>query len=184
MPGGFFLRPAGRTHWKVKVLCRKPFFQWIRKDETLAALFCAFLLLIGSFSYSVFSARQEVKSSQDWKSYAGASDWLKNHTTQRSIVFHADWDDFPMLFYFNTHNRYIVGLDADFMRLRNEPLYRKYEEITQGRMKNPVDYIRRVFRSEYVFTDNEHEALIENLSNCGKAIQVYNDKYATIFRLL
>jgi len=61
---------------------------------------------------------------------------------------------------FLAHNRYIVGLDADFMRLKNEPVYRKYEEITQGRMQDPVDYIRRVFQSDYVFTDNEHEGLI------------------------
>jgi hypothetical protein len=88
-----------------------------------------------------------------------------------------------MLFFFNTHNRYVVGLDADFMRLRNEPLYRKYEEITQGRMENPVDYILSVFRSEYVFTDREHESLVQNLMQTGRAEEVYSDFFTRVIRL-
>jgi hypothetical protein len=155
----------------------------IKTDQALFVAVVVALLIFGCFGYSVISARNEVRHSAKWDKYRGASEWLKNSTPANSIVFHADWDDFPMLFFFNTHNRYVVGLDADFMRLKNEPVYRKYEEITQGRMRDPVDYIRKVFRSEYVFTDNDHEALIENLNGTERAAQVYRDQHTTIFRL-
>lgn len=166
-----------------KTFLNRPLFQWMTTDRAVASVTIASLLLVGCFTYSVVSARNEVRSSPQWDRYKGASEWLKNHTTARSIVFHADWDDFPMLFFFNTHNRYIVGLDADFMRLKNEPVYRKYEEITQGRMQEPVEYIRRVFRSDIVFTDNDHGELIHNLNESGRAVQVYRDNHATVFRL-
>ena len=165
------------------LLRRRNLSSWVTNDRRLAVAVGAGVVLCGLFAYTVYGAWSDVRGSHRWDAYRGAAHWLQANTPPQSIVFHADWDDFPMLFFFNTHNRYIAGLDADFMRLRNEPLYRKYEEITQGRMTAPADFIRRVFRSQYVFTDQEHGDFIRNLQKSGKAVEVYNDSFTKIFKL-
>lgn len=101
-----------------------------------------------------------------------------------SVVFNTDWDDFPMLFHFNTHNRYIVGLDADFMRLKNEVLYRRYEKITRGKIKDPADEIVQDYNANYVLTDNEHQDFMKKVGNSKRFLKRYSDRYTTVYEIL
>lgn len=68
------------------------------------------------------------------------------------IIFHSDWDDWPMLFYHNDYNRYIVGLDTTFMYKFSKDLYKKWRDITWGDfVGDPYKIIKDDFGAKIVF---------------------------------
>lgn len=136
-------------------------------------------------AYSTIQAtRKDIRSEPSTVAYKGGAEWLAANTPAGSTVFHTDWDDFPKLFFYNTHNTYILGLDPDFMRLKNQQLYYKYEDVTQGRVRDMEEIIREEFGCEYVFTDNEHREFI-NIANQSPLMQkVFSDRYTTVYRIL
>ena len=69
---------------------------------------------------------------RDYTTFQDASMWLMEHTEPGERVYQTDWDNFPELFYFNTHNTYIVGLDPTFMYLANPELYLLWRSIGRG----------------------------------------------------
>lgn len=117
-----------------------------------------------------------------WTAYRGAADWLARNTPEGSTVFHTDWDDFPKLFHYNTHNTYIVGLDPDFMRLQDERLYQLWKDATRGENGDLAGVVRR-FDSEYVFTDRKHDELIDRIAGSPDFVEVYSDAWSRVYRL-
>jgi len=47
-----------------------------------------------------------------------ASTWLATNTQPQSIILHSDWDEWPILFYQNDQNYYIIGLDPTFILMK------------------------------------------------------------------
>ena len=151
-----------------------------RGAATLAA---ALLLLVATHS-TIDAAKTDIRNEPASVAYQGGAEWLANHTPAGAAVFHTDWDDFPMLFFYNTHNHYLVGLDPDFMRLRDEKLFRRYEDITLGRVREPEDEILYDFGCEYVFTDNYHGDFINLADRRPRMEKVFSDRYTTVYRIL
>lgn len=86
--------------------------------------------------------------------FQGASDWLRTNTQEGEVVFHTSWDDWPILFYHNPHNYYLVGLDPTFMYLYNKTQYQLWRDISDGKIKTDVaQTIQRSFQASYVFID-------------------------------
>ena len=146
-------------------------------------------VLIGGLSWfsaytTIQAARRDVASEPPTVAYKGGAEWLANNTPAGSTVFHTDWDDFPKLFFYNTHNTYIVGLDPDFMRLKDAQLFYKYSDVTQGRVLDMEDVILKQFGCEYVFTDNEHRDFINIADQSPRMRKVFSDRYTTVYRLL
>jgi hypothetical protein len=88
-----------------------------------------------------------------------------------------------MLYFYNTHNTYLVGLDPDFMRLKDGKLFRRYEDITLGRVREPEDEILYDFGCEYVFTDNDHKDFINIADRRPRLEKVFSDRYTTVYRV-
>jgi asparagine N-glycosylation enzyme membrane subunit Stt3 len=153
------------------------------KRRAVAALATVVLLLFATQA-SIAAARKDVASEPASLAYRGGAEWLAQNTSAGATVFHTDWDDFPMLYFYNTHNRYIVGLDPDFMRLKDEKLFRRYEDITLGRVREPEDEILYDFGCEYVFTDNDHGDFINIANQRPRMQKVFSDRYTTVYRIL
>ena len=149
-----------------------------------AATVAAVLMLLVAAQATIDAARSDIRNEPDSLAYRDGAEWLANHTPAGAAVFHTDWDDFPMLFFYNTHNRYLVGLDPDFMRLRDEKLFRRYEDITLGRVREPEDEILYDFGCEYVFTDNYHGDFITIADRRPRMEKVFSDRYTTVYRIL
>ncbi|MGA1197297.1 MAG: hypothetical protein ACO36I_12470 [Candidatus Latescibacterota bacterium] len=75
-------------------------------------------------------------------SYSGAAKFLQEASEKGTIVFTGNWDDFPLLYHFNTHNRYIVGLDPHYLYYYDAQLYDVWLRITKGNASNPVNKIK------------------------------------------
>jgi hypothetical protein len=142
------------------------------------------LALIFSMSRSIIPARQAVDRSKPYGLYANASAWLEKNTPAGSRVFQTDWDDFPRLFYYNTHNTYLIGLDPTYLQLYDADLYDLWVEITQGDVKNPSQVIAARFGSRYIHTDLKHGDFLQVAAEDPGLKEVYRDDQAVIFEVI
>jgi len=60
------------------------------------------------------------------------------------------WDDFPGLFFFNTHNHYVIGLNTDFLRRFDETRFKAHYLLFRGRVKDPEKALPMFFDAKLV----------------------------------
>ena len=118
------------------------------------------LVLAAPITFTLQQARATMATSGPANLYAAASDWLTQNSPPGSLVFQTDWDDFPHLFFYNTHNVYTAGLDPTYSELYDPKLYAEWVKITRGEVKRPGPAIRADFGAAYVLTDLVHTAFI------------------------
>lgn len=116
--------------------------------------------------------------------YGGASAWLVENSAEGERVFQTDWDDFPRLFFFNTHNTYLAGLDPTYLQLYDADLYDEWVSITRGDVENPSLAIRTHFGARYVHTDLDHEDFLSMAEDDPGLKEVYRDDEAVLFEVL
>ncbi len=155
------------------------------RDQVIAAVAAAVLaaVAISTMAMVVWEARLQVKRENDPFAYRGASEWLASSAPPGAMVFNTDWDDFPMLFYYNPNNVYTAGLDPTYLYDRDRKLWTFYERITLGKESNPAPIIRKRFGAEYVFTDNYHTAFLRVADESGDFETVYKDAETTVLKL-
>ena len=137
-----------------------------------------------SIAVSIPRTREAIDRSKPYDLYAGASTWLAENTSPGERVFQTDWDDFPRLFYYNTHNTYLIGLDPTYMQLFDPALYRLWVEITQGNVEDPSQIIAQKFGSRYIHTDLNHGSFLRVAENDPGLIEVYRDDQAALFEVI
>lgn len=133
---------------------------------------------------SVAPARAAVDSSKPYGLYANASLWLEKNTPAGSRVFQTDWDDFPRLFYYNTHNTYLIGLDPTYLQLYDADLYDLWVDITKGDVEQPSQIIATTFDSHYIHTDLNHGDFLRVAAKDPGLKEVYRDDQAVIFEVI
>lgn len=142
------------------------------------------MLVVGLSAFHTLPAAVEsIRDSKPYETYAAASTWLKDNTPLGSRVFQTDWDDFPRLFFYNTHNTYLIGLDPTYMQLYNADLYEDWVAITRGHVNQPAHEIEGKFAASYVLTDLNHTAFIREANADPRLAEVFRDSYAIIYRV-
>ena len=118
--------------------------------------------------------------------FARASQWLKQNSSPGEIVFHSDWDEFPLLFYHNDLNYYLVGLDPTFMYEFDQNLHQRWVKITSGQTTADLyQTIKMIFGASYVFVDfNQNADFDRNLANNFYFEKVFEDQEARIYRII
>ncbi|MFN0073107.1 MAG: hypothetical protein ACKVVP_16605 [Chloroflexota bacterium] len=132
---------------------------------------------------SIATAQSSARSSRAADLYAGAAFWLQANTPAGSRVFTTDWDDFPMLFFHNVHNSYLVGLDPTYMYQHDPSLYTTWRAITRGQLSAPGAIIRDRFDSRFVLTDRAHASFFDAAAADPGMRIVYRDASAIIFAI-
>jgi hypothetical protein len=148
----------------------------------LPALVLLLLVALGSWR-TLPDASESIQGSKPYDQFAGASRWLKENTSPGTRVFQTDWDDFPRLFYFNTSNTYLIGLDPTYMQLYDEPLYNLWVEITNGEIQELSNVIPANFGSKYVVSDLRHQDFLQQVEKDSGFEQVYRDEDSVVFRI-
>ncbi len=154
------------------------------KNLRLLSFLCLFLVILTGISITIPLAQKSIRDSKSHQLYAGASAWLEQNTPSDARVFQTDWDDFPRLFFFNTHNTYIVGLDPTYLQLSNPDLYALWEKITQGEVKNLSVVIPQNFGANYIHTDLNHKNFIDLARKDTGLREVFHDNDAIIFEVI
>jgi hypothetical protein len=160
---------------------------WVRRtrDQVIVALSLSLAISVAvvTMGMTLLQARRDVASEATPYAYRGASEWIAANTPPGSMIFNTDWDDFPMLFYYNPNNTYIVGLDPTYLYDRDAKLWELYARITLGEEQDPAPLIGERFGAEYVFTDNYHGRFLEIAEQSGDFETVYKDHHTTVLRL-
>ncbi|MBU1149276.1 hypothetical protein KKI23_04260 [Patescibacteria group bacterium] len=158
-----------------------------RQKKALAYVLLIYLLIVMPYVAirDIQSNKNSLQNGISSTKFAEAGSWLAQNTPKNSIVMHSDWDEFPILFYQNDHNYYIVGLDPTFMYVYDQDLYWKWVNITIGEQKdNLYQIIKGDFQASYVFLETDHLEMDSNISNDGNFLLVYQDDQAKIYQVL
>ena len=155
-------------------------FRWPR----LRVLILSFVTLFAG--YMAWGRGQEtmreLRSERSAAEIVEATTWVGDNTPRGERIFHADWDDFPLLFYAAPENTFITGLDPMFMYLTGSERYETYSNVTQtgGRA---VDVILQEFDSRYVFLTNDHGNLLRALENDPRSRALFRSSCCSVFDL-
>ena len=149
-------------------------------QRMLPALALAIILAPALWMTNI-AARESIQNSKPYGLYSGASAWLKENTPSGARVFQTDWDDFPRLFFYNTHNTYLIGLDPTYMQLYNPALYDEWVQITSGDVAAPSRLIAGTFGSDYILTDLQHKDFILQANSDPGLVAVYRDGDAIVY---
>lgn len=141
------------------------------------------LLLGVGLVWNVHEARKESKISQDWQAYRAPAEWLAQHTPAEARVFTASWDDFPRLFYWNSHNTYLVGLDPTYMALYDQELFDLWRRVSSGRIPAPSSVIKETFGADYVFVDRRRTAFLRAALADPNMDTAYRSSAAVVLRI-
>lgn len=122
--------------------------------------------------------------------------YLQEVSDPGDVVFTDDWDVFPVYFYHNSANNYIVGLDPKFTHWRDPELWERFVRITRGqsgrevnvrateadgsettrRIRVELEDIRDHFGARYVITDRDHKLLARQLAKADRLAKLIYPK--------
>ncbi|MFA5995641.1 MAG: hypothetical protein WCW27_00035 [Patescibacteria group bacterium] len=169
--------------WRVRLA-------WLRVQ--LGKLYWPFIIYLSlasifTWGRAVWIAQESLQRGFVLNNYAAASDYLAKNSQAGDLVFNAEWDDWPILFYHNTQNYYMIGLDATFMYLHDPGLYRRWREIGKGEIKtNLVQIINKEFGAKYVFIDRTNKRthlFLAYLMRDPQVQCVFRDSTTEIYKL-
>lgn len=122
-------------------------------------------------------------NTKPYERFEQASDWLADHTPAGTRVFHTDWDDFTYLFFHNTHNTYLTGLDPTYMQIYDPELYDLWRRISQGKLEQPSQEIAESFGANFIITDLDHESFLKKAELDPNLTEMYRDEFAVVFQI-
>jgi len=153
---------------------------------SVSILFFVLFITVAIFYRGIIEVKNSFAAGFSFEKFSEPAVWLKENTPPGSIVFHSDWDEFPFLFYNNSHNYYLVGLDPTFMYEYDQELHRRWVAITTGESnKDLYQTIKMIFGAQYVFVDlNSNSAFDRNLANNFYFVPVFENSEARIYQVL
>jgi len=146
------------------------------------SILLVFLLII--IGFQSINLREGLRRGYSFTGFKNASEWLADHTGKGEVIFHSDWDDFPALFYFNSRDVYISGLDPTFLYKEDAKKLEDYAAITRGNyIGDAVKTIREEFQSRYVLIGKDHPQMKKLFDDRPEADLIYDDKDVWIYKL-
>ena len=168
----------------------KKFFQDLKKESYIIGSLSYFILIFIAVLFPIIMVKDVYITNNsfvggiEFERLKGASNYLLANTQPKEIIMHTDWDDFPMLFYHNSANYYILGLDPTFMYNYDPDLYNLFADITTAKKKDNLSQeIKNTFKANYFIVEKGRAQLERNLQNDNNFIKVYEDKEAQIYKI-
>ncbi|MCS6816540.1 MAG: hypothetical protein N0A16_06675 [Blastocatellia bacterium] len=186
------------------VTLREETLRWYRKivanwQQWMGLLILASIPVMINLGATILWLRAGNQSIQTFK---GAMLWLAEHSQPGAIVFHARWDQFAHLFFWNQRNHYIVGLDVAYLYHYDRGLYWTYRHIQsehegtcrmehcppmslEEQDRSVVEAIVRDFRAAYVLVvKRETPRLLATLQRRQDVFErVYDDPQVSVYKV-
>ena len=164
------------------VFFKELFFKY--RPLSITLVFCFLLCLPIVFSYNFFSLKKALTHGFGFQEISPSASWLSRNSKNDEIIFHDSWADFPLLFYHNTKNRYLVGLDPTFMYFKDRQKYLLWRDIVKGKTNSPIcRLILEQFNSPYMLIRITNKALLAQFDLDSKCVKVYEDKEVKIYTI-
>lgn len=117
--------------------------------------------------------------------YKDGLTWLKENSKAEELVFHADWDDFAPMFFYNHKNHYLVSFDSYFFYQHDPKLYAAWAEVSYKKIsKEQIRDRLNQLKVDYLFIrlEDDWKHLVKSVRNLPEYRAVYIDKHAIIFK--
>lgn len=132
-----------------------------------------------------------IKTNESGDRYRRAMVWAaaKDENGNENIpagerIFNCSWDDFPKLFFHNTRNSYVWGLDPNYLYSEDPDLFKLLQSIVDGKEENAGPIIKEKFGARFVFADaKENLDMTAKLLSSGWAETVYEDDESRILKI-
>ena len=148
-----------------------------------AAVLCV-VLVLGAIMRNIDETNAH--NERSWgpiNTWRGGATWLKANTAPGSTIFHTGWDMFPMLYYYNSENNYIVGLDPDYLRKKNRQVFDVWWDYSYDTNYDSPRKLVETFGAQYAISKNDWGYFIEMAENSHEMKRVFRDKYTSIYRI-
>ncbi len=164
---------------------------WRMWQIKIAVLLIA-VIFIGFGYYTISSVEESLISGESVQEYKEASQWLSENSEAGDIVLNTQWDQFPQLFYFNSKNYYILGLDPTFMYIHDKEKYWKWRLIVDDDLNKWESYeqlhkvITQDLKAKYVLVDKIRNPNILNYLSRdvnAKTFSVYDNNKLVILKI-
>lgn len=145
----------------------------------------------------VVSSGRSLQQSASAHEFYGASQYLLAHSKPGEIVYNTAWDQFPQLFFWNSHNYYISGMDPVFMFVINEKKYWLYTHLFKDQIftcdqkycvndfKRPYKILKEEFNASFVFLENKRTLNLKKyFDGHEKFRKVYEDNETSLYEIL
>jgi len=175
---------------------------YIKKSKNNLISFAPLLLALACLAlvmaFTVYRSSSIVKSAPKVTLYEPAAQALLQASNPGDIVFNTQWDEFPMLFFSNSDNYYVTGLDPMFMYGRNAQIYWLWRHISEDNeftcnqekcgdenKKDIADTIINDFNAKYVFLSKKRSPRLEAyLSGQDNVNLIFSDDFSSVYKLL
>lgn len=161
-----------------------------------------FILIANNFTQIFISLFERNDSNQDYY-FKQANEWLLDNTPTNSLIFYNNWSYWPMMFFYNHHNHYIVGMDPTFLYEYDKNLFWLWHNISNKGIfcdqaescnnlspKQEIDLVKSAvkekFGSDYILINNDPETPLAKVLNNRKkdyAI-VFKNKELVIYKII
>jgi hypothetical protein len=122
------------------------------------------ILVLGVGAHNVRDVHRSLHNGDSGTSYKEAAVWLEENSESGDIVLNTQWDQFPQLFYYDSKNYYIVGLDPTFMYIQNPGKYWRWRLIADDNPEQwqSIEQIHEVISkdlsSKFIFIDKDRNS--------------------------
>ncbi len=178
------------------------YIQRYRRAAVVGGIVLILAILSNTLYYSLFKYPRQ---SPDHRNFKPAAEWLKNNSKEGQIVFHAYWDNFPILFFYNQKNNYINGMDPIFLHafdpslniklyffiidkllsIENEVYTCGANPCVPGTVVSAYDAIKKDFKASYVFVEpSRNPKFYHYLKNDERFKETFANPYASVFEVL
>ncbi|MEK7631423.1 MAG: hypothetical protein AAB445_00955 [Patescibacteria group bacterium] len=113
--------------------------------------------------------------------FQASATWLAQHSQKGDVVFHSDWDDFPVLFYYDTTNAYIAGLDPTFLYRQDQERYWAWAKTTLGERRDNLAEAFDLFQTKWILVEKDHTAMNLNVRVVPGVTLAYEDSEVWIY---
>ena len=113
--------------------------------------------------------------------FQASATWLARHSQPGDVVFHSDWDDFPVLFYYDTVNAYIAGLDPTFLYRQDQERYWAWAKTTLGERRDNLAEAFNLFHTKWILIEKDHTAMHVNVAAAPGVQLAYEDNEVWIY---
>ena len=187
LSAGLCLRDAGLGKLTFAQLKNK-FSSWIpnwikRKAVVWILLIYGIIVVPWGLSHGPRLAQALLAQGYEYNTMSGASQWLRQNTAAGSVIFQSDWGTFPMLFYHNSQNYYLTGLDQTFMYEYDKEKYRQWVRATKGETPRIYEIARGLFGASYLLLEKRTPAMLLWLNRDARFAKVYEDAEAMVYQL-
>lgn len=154
------------------------------------------LLLALPCAVNVYLTHQYVLEAPSLARYRGAAEYLRTNAPD-ALVADMQWNDYQLLFFLNSRNRYVIGIEPTFTYLEDPRKYWLWLHISEDELAtcdreycgatgrtDVVSALSQDLGAQYVLTDHDANPRLESiLRQKTDVTEVYRDAAFSLYRI-